>query len=255
MRFSTSIIPAFGICVLTSGAIAQPLGSSFDSSSEGWTVETHANPAGTFAFIQVFAPDYFPAGGAPNGCISEVDPDNNWSFFRAPASWSGDRSVFSGGWLRYSTRTNVNNFPDGRLVILVGDNGEHISCDLGVPDINTWTHRQIRLNAGSWYAGTDAAGTQATQAQIDNVLADLEALFIGLEFGSDLAEEVVALDNVSLSDCTADFTGEGALDIFDVFAFLEAFNTMAADADFTGDGSFDIFDVFAFLDAFNAGCP
>jgi len=25
--------------------------------------------------------------------------------------------------------------------------------------------------------------------------------------------------------------------------------------DFTGDGSLDIFDVFAFLDAFIAGCP
>lgn len=29
----------------------------------------------------------------------------------------------------------------------------------------------------------------------------------------------------------------------------------ACPADFTGDGSLDIFDVFAFLDAFNAGCP
>jgi hypothetical protein len=55
--------------------------------------------------------------------------------------------------------------------------------------------------------------------------------------------------------CAADFTGDGTLDIFDVFAFLDAFNAMDPQADFTGDGSFDIFDVFAFLDAFNAGCP
>jgi len=55
--------------------------------------------------------------------------------------------------------------------------------------------------------------------------------------------------------CDADFTGDGTLDIFDVFAFLDAFNAGDPAADFTGDGSYDIFDVFAFLDAFNAGCP
>ncbi|MCA9303523.1 MAG: hypothetical protein KC996_05320 [Phycisphaerales bacterium] len=56
-------------------------------------------------------------------------------------------------------------------------------------------------------------------------------------------------------ECPADFTGDGLLDIFDVFAFLNAFNTMDPAADFTGDGLFDIFDVFAFLNEFNAGCP
>ena len=55
--------------------------------------------------------------------------------------------------------------------------------------------------------------------------------------------------------CPADFTGDLALDIFDVFAFLDLFNAMDPSADFTNDGLFDIFDVFAFLDAFNAGCP
>ena len=55
--------------------------------------------------------------------------------------------------------------------------------------------------------------------------------------------------------CPADFTDDGVLDIFDVFAFLDAFNAGDPAADFTGDGSFDIFDVFGFLDAFNAGCP
>jgi len=57
------------------------------------------------------------------------------------------------------------------------------------------------------------------------------------------------------SPCPADFTGDGSLDIFDVFAFLDAFNANDPIADFTGDGAYDIFDVFAFLDQFNAGCP
>jgi len=60
---------------------------------------------------------------------------------------------------------------------------------------------------------------------------------------------------VGVVTCSADFTGDGSLDIFDVFAFLDAFNAMDPSADFVVDGVFDIFDVFAYLNAFNAGCP
>ncbi|MCA9303462.1 MAG: hypothetical protein KC996_05005 [Phycisphaerales bacterium] len=61
-----------------------------------------------------------------------------------------------------------------------------------------------------------------------------------------------------ISGCAseADLNGDGELDVFDVFAYLDAFN--AGDlgiADMTNDGSLDVFDVFAFLDLFNAGCP
>jgi len=54
--------------------------------------------------------------------------------------------------------------------------------------------------------------------------------------------------------CVADLQSDGVLDIFDVFAFLNAFKAGNPTADFTGDGILDIFDIFAFLDAFNAGC-
>lgn len=66
--------------------------------------------------------------------------------------------------------------------------------------------------------------------------------------------QIVDITNTCVT-CPADFTGDGTLDVFDVFAFLEAFNTSDPAADFTGDGSYDIFDVFGFLDVFNAGCP
>jgi hypothetical protein len=68
------------------------------------------------------------------------------------------------------------------------------------------------------------------------------------------AVHIYELNCVS-AECAADFTGDGTLDIFDVFAFLDAFNAGDLDADFTGDGTLDIFDVFDYLDAFEAGCP
>jgi hypothetical protein len=55
--------------------------------------------------------------------------------------------------------------------------------------------------------------------------------------------------------CEADLTGNGELDIFDVFAFLTLFNDGDLSVDYSGDGILDIFDVFGYLDLFNAGCP
>lgn len=67
----------------------------------------------------------------------------------------------------------------------------------------------------------------------------------------------VDADDLAIIDggCAADITGEGVLDIFDVFAFLDLFNTGDLAADITGEGVLDIFDVFAYLDLFNTGCP
>jgi FG-GAP repeat len=59
----------------------------------------------------------------------------------------------------------------------------------------------------------------------------------------------------SMPMCLADLTGDGALNFFDVSAFLSAFAQKDPAADFTGDGAFNFFDVSAFLTAFAAGCP
>ncbi|MCA9276511.1 MAG: VCBS repeat-containing protein [Phycisphaerales bacterium] len=55
--------------------------------------------------------------------------------------------------------------------------------------------------------------------------------------------------------CSADLTGDGLLDFFDVSSFLSAYNTQDPIADFNGDGMLNFFDVSAFLIAYNAGCP
>jgi len=55
--------------------------------------------------------------------------------------------------------------------------------------------------------------------------------------------------------CTADLTGDGELNFFDVSAFLTAFGAGDPSADITGDSEFNFFDVSAFLNAFSAGCP
>jgi hypothetical protein len=89
--------------------------------------------------------------------------------------------------------------------------------------------------------------------------ATSESVYFVHGFGIDDKEaHGAAIDWVNanlLSACAADITGDGTLDIFDVFGFLDLFNAGDLAADFTSDGTLDIFDVFAFLDVFNAGCP
>lgn len=78
----------------------------------------------------------------------------------------------------------------------------------------------------------------------------------GLSVPFDRAAHLAVSDVESCqSQCAPDITDDGSLDVFDVFAFLDAFNRGDPAADFTMDGSLDIFDVFAFLDAFAVGCP
>ena len=73
---------------------------------------------------------------------------------------------------------------------------------------------------------------------------------------TEAAIDAFGISSIMCDDvCEADLTGDGVLDIFDVFAFLDMFNAGDAGADLNGDGVLDIFDVFAYLDGFNAGCP
>ena len=79
---------------------------------------------------------------------------------------------------------------------------------------------------------------------------------LGLVFEINEESFGIVLDIVEdTSVCTADLTGDGVLNFFDVSAFLSAYTAMDPVADFDGNGLFNFFDVSAFLSAFTAGCP
>jgi hypothetical protein len=66
---------------------------------------------------------------------------------------------------------------------------------------------------------------------------------------------VVAIDvTQDGQSCYPDFTGDGALDLFDFLAYVNAFNAGDGPADCTADEKFDLFDFLCFVNAFNAGC-
>lgn len=57
------------------------------------------------------------------------------------------------------------------------------------------------------------------------------------------------------SDCPADLTGDGILDLADVNAFVAAFTSQNAAADLDNNGIFDLSDILILVEAYNEGCP
>lgn len=249
----------FGVLPIVVAAVASaaPVVSEFESSAEGWTVSTRASTNAFATELASYAPDWLDSGGDPGGHVREVDPDSNWSFFRAPAAFLGDQSAQSGRELRFSVRTNRLELSEGRLVVLFGPGGLAISQLTPVPTINQWTRQRLTLSAGGWKASSNGTGADADQARIDTVLGGLSTLLIGMEFGSDALEEVVSIDSVRFGVCAADLVAPfGTLNFFDVSAFLNLYNVQDPAADLALPfGQWNFFDVSAFLTSYNAGCP
>ncbi|MCA9304410.1 MAG: CRTAC1 family protein [Phycisphaerales bacterium] len=114
-------------------------------------------------------------------------------------------------------------------------------------------HTQLRyLDGGSNYLAQSELSIHAGIGSDDGALAT-----ITYANGATDTLYLPAGTNATITamPCPADFSPNGALDIFDVFAFLDLFNNAHPQADLTDDGNHDIFDVFAFLSLYNAGCP
>ena len=63
------------------------------------------------------------------------------------------------------------------------------------------------------------------------------------------------LDVSNACSCPADLNDDGALDFFDVSAFLVGYQSQSSVGDWNGDGAWDFFDVSGFLEDYLSGCP
>lgn len=83
--------------------------------------------------------------------------------------------------------------------------------------------------------------------------------FTGLTIEACNTSELILFDPITVlpssNVCPVDFNDDGALNFFDISAFLTAFSALDPIADLNGDGAFNFFDVSELLSAFAAGCP
>ncbi len=145
---------------------------------------------------------------------------------------------------------NLDGFPGYQVQLLAG--GVIIAQDDNTLD--------GQLGEGEFGASIVELDVDADHPQIGQAL---EIRLINLNLPGSIAEPGIEVnfDDVQLtataiaSKCSADLTGDGVLDFFDVQSFLAAFAASNEAADFNGDALFDFFDVQLFLQVFAAGCP
>ena len=241
---------AAAVAGLTAPAFAD-VRSTFDTDDEGWRGETRNS---TYSQVfTTFTPVYSPAG-----FIRITDPTGQYTVFRAPPAYEGDQSRSIGGGLAFDHRTDSVTFPAGFLCVIVGRNGQAISAPMPIPPLNTFKRVCLPFTKpGLWRTGRLAGSTVASPAEIAGVLADVEAVLIGAEFGADQAEETVDLDNVILGPIlcsSADVNCDGIVNFADVQAFVQLFQSLDPAADVNGDGAVNFADVQLFIALFNNGC-
>jgi hypothetical protein len=190
--------------------------------------------------------------------VGDLDGDGDLDFITNNARSSSDYDVtisvrFNNGSGVFSGSQSIDAPGQSIYGLHIGDADDDGNMDILAGGTNFTVFRNNDGNATNWSSesftdGRDVRSLQTVDINEDGA-TDLITLqrtgYVRVHYGS-------ACDGAG---CPADFTGDGALDIFDVFAYLDLFNASDLAADFTSDGVLDIFDVFAFLDSFNAGCP
>ena len=177
------------------------------------------------------------AGGVPCNGIARWD-GNSWSAIGEGLNGINQRSPF-----------DLALTPDGKVVL----SGAFDMVD-SVP----------ANNIAIWDPATDVWSAMGSgmelriQTSVFDVDVDADGVvFAGGQFGS--AGGDTDAWNVAkfecLGVCSADLTGDGLLNFFDVQAFIAAYVAQDPSADLTGDGMWTFFDVAAYIDSFNAGCP
>jgi hypothetical protein len=82
----------------------------------------------------------------------------------------------------------------------------------------------------------------------------IRAIAIDKRFQNSSSETIVSVLPGTGEECAADFTGDNAATVPDIFAFLALWFADNPAADFDGNGTIAIPDIFAFLSAWFAGC-
>lgn len=175
---------------------ASPISSTFDTDADGWTGITSLDGPSTYTLSTTHTLQFVDTDGNLAGSVRFTDPDDGWSFFRAPEKFRGDLSSFAGGTLSFDLRTVVAaTLYDDPDVVLKGTSLTLEFEALAAP-LSTWTPVSVPLVAGQWrVSGTSSF---ATSEQLAAVLGNVQELWISAEHFTPVTE-TIGLDNVMLA--------------------------------------------------------
>ena len=186
--------------ILLCGYANAQITSPFNANAEGWTTPNDAD--GTIT--------YSAAGGNPGGFVFGSPFYVNFGAgtvyfpfdFVAPGTYTGNRSSYYNGTLRYDVQQistgAPNQYPEVTIVNSLGVTLFYFPTTPHQPAAApTWTNFSVVLNnaLGFWKTTNSATGTAATEAQVLSVLTGLSTLQIrGLYQDANVTSR---LDNVT----------------------------------------------------------
>ena len=182
------------------GAIVPDVDSTFDVDAEGWQHQVRGG--GTDLVVPPTPVAWINAGGNPGGHVRLTAPSEGlYSYWLAPDDYNGDLSLYEGGQLSFSLRSNVpmepgfiTTFPGAGHDVEIDGAGLRIYFNL--PDITyaagVWHPFVVPMQAAQW----NVTGVPVTELQFQAVLADVDALRIRAEWST--AVDTDDLDSVSL---------------------------------------------------------
>ena len=173
---------------------AATIQSSFNTTSEGWTVTNDGADTTVVYNIGI---------GNPPGSISRNDQTNTYMHFSAPAAFLGNQSVFAGGLLVYDMRQTTSSSDSSWFyrTVLAGSGLLLLYTQELPPDTAAWRTMVTPLTSDGWIVIPtleDYAGAAATPLQFANVLANVTGLYITGDLISGIGD-LAQLDNVTLT--------------------------------------------------------
>lgn len=178
--------------------------SPFDTGTEGWSVVDLVNPlTNPLQVAQTLTPTFHTSGGNPGGFISMTDPGPNYFWFSAPTTFLGNQSSAFGDALHYDLAViNINALMDGQFSPAVALLGANLTLFYSTPPpTDVFSTFTIPLTPTGWRVGDALSGPQPTNAEMQLVLGNLDALYISGDWLTGI--EDAQLDNVILSGNTS----------------------------------------------------
>ena len=161
-------LAAAGLVFTLSLSAQAAVTSTFDTDAEGWSGLT-ARPGESSAPIHNAGPfgSYSATGGNPGGYFRLPDPDDQDTFFSAPAQFLGNQSSAVGGTLSYDLYTDASINYAGPNVVLQGGGVTLVYVLTTQPAVqNSWVTVSVALAPSAfWHLGSAGGGALAGQMQ------------------------------------------------------------------------------------------
>lgn len=182
--FPRLIASAFGLLLMSATAHAQSW--DFTTGTQGWNVNELYGSGNYTSTGLFYSPTQSSTGGNPGGFVSTLDPGNYSFFFQSPSAL-GNYSVFLGGTLNFSLRTDLPTSWTDDSVILLRGNSQTLVASLGTAPGEGWTNYSLFLDAQNFHVGT-LGGLQATSLEFSQALSNLDTVLLPGEFYAGVME-------------------------------------------------------------------